>query len=189
MADSPGSAFMSGMVSHSGHVGCHLYCNMPSRRCAGNSHYYAAMNLPDNYNINGCCHPDVSDKDLKSFREGLPKKYKENLSCLLAVNTQTDFKALCLALGLTKQMIFSGLLCQLLPVPSLFTMDIMHLSVLNNPNLFIKLFTGELNVYEPDDKADWDWAIFYCRLSLWNTHSETIMQSVLFIPLSFECVP
>jgi hypothetical protein len=65
----------------------------------------------------------------------------------------------------------------------------MHLSVLNDPNLFIKLFTGKLNVYEPDDRDDWDWAIFYCRPKLWSVHSKTVPRSVLFIPLSFGCAP
>jgi hypothetical protein len=66
-----------------------------------------------------------------------------------------NYRNLHLALGLCKQTIFSGLPCQPLPVPSLFTMDIMHLSVLNDPNLFVKLFTGKLDVYEPDDREDW----------------------------------
>jgi hypothetical protein len=68
-------------------------------------------------------------------------------------------------------------------------MDIMHLSVLNDPDLFIKLFTGKLDVYEPDDRADWDWAIFYCRPALWNPHGETVPRSMQFIPSSFGCAP
>jgi hypothetical protein len=32
-------------------------------------------------------------------------------------------------------------------------MDIMHPSVLNDPNLFIKLFTGKLDLYKLDDRA------------------------------------
>ena len=188
-ADSPGSAFMSGMVGHSGRVGCRLYCDMPSRHRSGDSHYYPAMNLPENYDVDGCGHPDVSDDDLEMFREGLPEKYAQNLDCLLTANTQTDFKTLRLALGLCKQTIFSGLPCQPLPVPSLFTMDIMHLSVLNDPDLFIKLFTGKLDVYEPDDRADWDWAIFYRRPKLWTAHGETVPRSVPFIPSSFGRAP
>ena len=186
MADSPGSAFMSGMVGHSGRVGCHLYCDMPSRHRAGNGHYYPAMNWPDDYEVDGCDHPDVLDGDLERFREGLPEKYRQNIDCLLTATTQADFKTLRLALGLSKPTIFSGLLCQPLPVPSLFTMDIMHLSVLNDPNLFIKLFTGKLDVYEPDNRADWDWAIFYRRPKLWTAHGETISCLVPFIPSSFE---
>ena len=188
-ADSPGSAFMSGMVGHSGRVGCHLYCDMPSRHRTGNSHYYPAMNCPINYNVDGCSHPDVSDNDLELFREGLPEKYGQNIDCLLTVSTQADFKTLRLALGLCKQTIFNGLPCQPLPVPSLFTMDIMHLSVLNDPDLLIKLFTGKLDVYEPDNRADWDWAIFYRRPKLWTAHGETVPRSVPFIPSSFGRAP
>ena len=188
-ADSPGSAFMSGMVGHSGCVGCRLYCDMPSRHRAGNGHYYPVMNRPDDYEVDGCDHPDVSDGDLERFREGLPEKYRQNIDCLLTATTQADFKILRLALGLSKQTIFSGLLCQPLPVPSLFTMDIMHLSVLNDPDLFIKLFTGKLDVYEPDNMADWDWAIFYHRPKLWTAHGETISRSVPFIPSSFGRAP
>ena len=188
-ADSPGSAFMSGMVGHSGRVGCRLYCDMPSRHRAGDSQYYPAMNRPDNYDVEGCGHPDISDEDLESLREGLPEKYRENMTFLLAASTQTDFKTLRLALGLCKPTIFSGLPCQPLPVPSLFTMDIMHLSVLNDPDLLIKLFTGKLDVYEPDDRADWDWAIFYHKPGLWNAHGETVTRSVPFIPSSFGRAP
>ena len=188
-ADSPGSAFMSGMVGHSGRAGCRLYCDMPSRRRTGDGHYYPAMKRPDNYDVDGCCHPDISDDDLENFQTGLPRKYKQNLGLLLAAKTQSEYKSLRLALGLCKPTIFSGLPCQPLPVPSLFTMDIMHLSVLNEPDLFIKLFTGKLDVYEPDDKADWGWAVFYRKHALWSAHGETIARSVPFIPSCFGRAP
>ena len=45
---------------------------------------------------------------------------------------------------------------QPVPVPSVFAMDIMHLSVLNDPDLLLKLFTGKLDVCEPDTRDDWD---------------------------------
>ena len=188
-ADSPGNAFMSGTVSHSGHVGCCLYCEMLSRHCTNNGHYYLVMNCPLDYAVDGCCHPDISDDNLRKFQEDLPGKYKENLQCLLGASTQANYKTLCLALGICKPTIFSGLPCQPLPVLSLFTMDIMHLSVLNDPNLFIKLLTGKLDVYEPDDRADWDWAIFYHRPRLWSAHGETVPKLVPFIPSSFGRAP
>jgi hypothetical protein len=111
------------------------------------------------------------------------------MESLLAVTTKADYKLLCLALGISKQTLFSGLPCQPIPVPSLFTMDIMHLSVLNSPNIFIKLFTGKLDVYEPDDRANWDWAIFYHKPKLWSAHGKTVPRSVLFIQPSFWHVP
>ena len=73
---------------------------MPSRHRTGDSHYYLAVNCPDNYYVNGCSHPDVSDEDLEVFREGLPEKYKQNMACLLTASTQADFKTMQLALGL-----------------------------------------------------------------------------------------
>jgi Transposase family tnp2 len=188
-ADSPGSAFMSGMVGHSGRAGCRLYCDMPSRRRTGDSHYYPAMNCPDNYDVDGCSHHDISDEDLEEYREGLPGKYSKNISCLLTARTLADYRTLRLNLGLCKQTIFSGLPCQPLPVPSLFTMDIMHLSVLNDPDLFIKLFTGKLDVYEPDDRATWDWAIFYRNPTLWSAHGDTVNKSIPFIPSCFGRAP
>jgi hypothetical protein len=93
-ADSPGSAFMSGMVGHSGRVGCHLYCDMLSQHRMHDSHYYPTMNRPHNYNVDGCCHLDISDANLEQFQEGLPSKYKQNMEYLLAVRTTADYKLL-----------------------------------------------------------------------------------------------
>ena|ERR1700761_1744529 len=85
-------------------------------------------------------------RTLKSS-ERVSEKYRQKIDCLLTATTQANFKTLHLALGLSKQMIFSSLPCQPLPVLSPFTMDIMHIQVLNNSDLFIKLFTGKLNVH------------------------------------------
>ena len=89
----------------------------------------------------------------------------------------------------SKQTLFSGLPHHPLPVPNLFTMDIMHLTVLNDPDLFLKLFTGRLNVYKPDDKSTWDWAVFYKNDTLWKSHGETVVRAVPFIPSSFRRAP
>jgi hypothetical protein len=188
-ADSPGSASMSGMVRHGGKYGCRLYCEMPSRHHDGDSHYYPAMNCPDNYGVPGCCHPDVTAANLHTYQSELPRKYKENMGYLLAADTLTEYRGHCLAVGLCKQTLFSGLPHQPLAVPSIFTMDMMHLSVLNDPDLFVKLFTGKLDCYEPDDKSTWDWAVFYRNSDLWNAHGETVARAVPYIPSSFGHVP
>jgi hypothetical protein len=73
------------------------------------------------------------------------------------------------------------------PVPSVFAMDIMHLSVLNDPDLLLKLFTGKLDVCEPDNRDDWDWAVFYWKPALWSAHRESVARAVQFLPLSFGC--
>lgn len=188
-ADSPGSASMSGMVGHTGKYGCRLHCEMPSRHRDKDSHYYPAMSRPDNYSVAGCCHLDITRTDLHKYRSNLPGKYKDNIQFLLEARTQRDFEARRLAVGLCKQTLFSGLPNQPLPVLNIFTMDLMHLSVLNNPDLFIKLFTGKLDCYEPDDRSTWDWAVFYQNQALWNAHGETITMAVPYLPSSFGRAP
>ena len=188
-ADSLGGAAMSGMVGHSGKFGCRLYCNMPSRHHTGNGHYYPAMHVPHNYTVSGCDHPDILDNNLASYCSQLDQKYCRNLAYLLAANTQTEFRVRRLKVGLCKQTLFSGLPHQPLLVPNIFIIDIMHLTVLNNPDLFLKLFTGRLNVYEPDDRSTWDWAVFYKNDALWKAHGETVVRAVPFIPSSFGRAP
>src|SRR6266702_4656476 len=187
--DSLGNASMSGMVGHSGKYGCRLYCDMPSRRRRGDTHYYPVMKQPLAYDVPGCCHADITAANLHRFRCELPQKYKANLGCLLLARTQADYKTLRLEVGLCKQTLISGLPHQPVPVPSVFMMDIMHLSVLNDPDLFLKLFTGKLDVYAPDDRSTWDWAIFYQNPALWSAHGETVSMAVPFIPSSFGRAP
>lgn len=188
-ADSPGSAAMSGMVGHSGKFGCRLYCNMPSRRRKGDGHYYPVMQRPHNYNITGCSHPDVPSRDLVRYRSDLAQKYHKNLEALLAAKTQRNYEIRRRELGLCKQTLLNGLPHRPLPVPNIFTMDIMHLTVLNDPDLFTKLFLGKLDVYGPDEKSTWDWAVFYHNSALWNAHGETVDRAVPFLPSSFGRAP
>ena len=169
---------MTGMVGHSGKSGCRLYCDMPGRRRTGDGHYYPAMTQPLNYNVAGCTHPDVHAEDLTAYRSDLPRKYTQNLEYLLSATTLRDYRARRLALGLCKQTLFNGLPHQPLPVPRMFTLDIMHLTALNNPDLFLKLFAGKLDVYEPDDRSTWDCAVFYKNNTLWNAHGETVARAV-----------
>jgi hypothetical protein len=158
---------------------------MPSRCRTGDGHYYPVMTRPNDYDVAGCTHPDVCTEDLGVYRSELPRKYRQNLEYLLSATTQGDYRARRLAVGLCKQALFSGLPRQPLPVPSMFTMDIMHLTALNDPDLVLKLFTGKLDVFEPDDRSTWDWAIFYKNNALWNAHGETVARAVPYIPSSF----
>ena len=57
------------------------------------------------------------------------------------------------------------------------------------PDLFIKLFTGKINVYELDDKSTWDWVVFYKNDVLWKAHGGTVVRAVLFILSSFGRAP
>jgi hypothetical protein len=188
-ADSLGSASMSGMVGHSGRYGCRLYCDMPSRHRKGDGHYYPAMHRPHNYQIAGSSHPDITNRELGLYRINLDQKYQKNLKFLLEADTDVEFQARRLSLGLCKQTLFNGLPRKLLPVPNIFTMDIMHLTTLNDPDLLLKLFTGKLNVYAPDDRSTWDWAVFYQNTTLWNAHGETVERAVKYLPSSFGRAP
>jgi hypothetical protein len=180
-ADSPGCASMAGTVGHSGKFSCRLYCDMPGRRWQGDTHYYPVMNQPREYDVQGCCHADITTGDLHGFRCDLPRKYNENLAFLLASRNPVEYKSRRLNVGLCKQTLLSGLPRQPVPVPNIFTMDIMHLSVLNDPDLFMKLFNGKLDVYEPDNRSSWDWAIFYKNSALWSAHRETVARAVPFM--------
>jgi hypothetical protein len=188
-ADSIGSASMSGMVGHSGKFGCHLYCNIPGRCRKHDGHYYPVMQRPHNYNITGCSHPDVPSRDLVKYRSDLAQKYQNNMETLLAAKTQRNYETQRCEVGICKQTLLIGLPHRPLPVPNIFTMDIMHLTVLNDPELFTKLFLGKIEVYAPDDRSSWDWAIFYNNSTLWNAHGETVDRAVPYLPSSFGRVP
>ena len=107
-ADSPGSAAMSGLVGHSGQYGCCLYCDMPGQRRDGNSHYYPVMRTPLNYDVDGCCHLNVTCHDLDDYRVDLPRKYKQNLKFLLDAKSQAEFWTRRLEVGICKQTLFNG---------------------------------------------------------------------------------
>lgn len=74
-------------------------------------------------------------------------------------------------------------------MPSVFAPDIMHLTVLNDPDLLLKLFTGKLDICEPDRRETWDWAVFYWKPALWKAHGETVTRAVPYLPSSFGHAP
>jgi hypothetical protein len=129
-ADSPGCASMAGTVGHSGKFGCRLYCDMPGQRWQGDTHYYPVMNQPCEYNVQGCCHADITTGDLHGFCCDLPQKYNENLAFLLASRNPVEYKSRPLNVGLCKQTLLSGLPRQPVPVPNIFTMDILSSTTL-----------------------------------------------------------
>ena len=162
---------------------------MPSQHRKGDGHYYPAMHRPHNYMVSGCHHPNIHNADLGRYRSHLDQKYVRNINKLLAATTLADYRTQRLNVGLCKQTLFSGMPHQPLPVLNVFTMDIMHLTTLNDPDLFVKLFTGKINVYQPDDKSTWDWAIFYQKNTLWNAHGKSVVRVVPFLPSSFGQAP
>ena len=137
-ADSPGAASMSGFVGHSGKQGCQVYCAITGRRREGDGHYFPVMSKPDSYAMPGCSHNDVTFKALHNFRQNISTTYERNLQLLLSAQNPSQYNKYCLETGLCKPTLFSGL--NTLGVHGIFTMDLMHLFILNDPNLLLGLW-------------------------------------------------
>jgi len=89
--------------------------------------------------------------------------------------------------GLCKQTLFSALKYTL-GVPNIFMMDLMHLSVLNDPDLLLGLWRGTIKKYKPDDISTWDWAVLK-NPRVWKAHGHTVAAAAPFIPSSFGRTP
>lgn len=185
-ADSPAMAMVSGMVGHSGKYGCRLYCGLPGRRRDRDGHYYPVMLKPDDYNVTGCDHGDVSFSDLKRYRQDTSTRYYDNLWKLLRADNPTQFKDRRLETGLCKQTIFSGLRSSL-GIPNMFPLDIMHLINLNDPDLLLGLWRGTIKLYPPDKLELWDWRVLVGKI--WQAHGKTVALATPFIPSSFGRAP
>ena len=88
--------------------------------------------------------------------------------------------------GLCKPTLFSGL--TMLGIPNIFTMDLMDLSFLNDPDLLLGLWRGTIKHYPPDNISTWDWAVLKNQ-KWWRAHGMTIKAAVPFIPSSFGHAP
>ena len=185
-ADSPGAASMSGFVGHSGKQGCRVYCAITGRRRDGDPHYFPVMSKPHSYAIPGCSHDDITFKDLESFRQNTSATYERNLRVLLSARNLAQYNKYRLQTGLCKPTLFSGL--RTLGVPGIFTMDLMHLSVLNDPDLLLGLWRGTIKHYPPDDISTWDWAVLKDK-KIWRAHGDSIEAATSFIPSSFGRAP
>ena len=187
-ADGPAMANMTGMVGHSGKYGCRLYCAMPGRHRQGDPHYYPIMKKPNNYEMQGCDHGDVTLTQMKEFRQTTQLRYTTNLLKILAVHNNAQYKKERLATGLAKQTIFSGLRYTL-GIPNIFVMDVMHLIALNDPDLVIGLWhaSPQIKVYAPDSKASWEWAVLVG--TVWDAHGQTVAMAKPYLPSSFGRAP
>ena len=128
-----------GFVGHSGKQGCRVYCGITGRRRdVGDPHYYPVMLKPDSYMINGMLSRGML---LSTIYKKFPTEYqryiwKETSSILLSARTLAQYSTRYrLQTGLCKPTLFSGVTT--LGVPGIFTMDLMHLSVLNDPDLLL----------------------------------------------------
>ena len=64
-ADGPGSVYLTCLVGHSGACLCQLFCGMKGQYKPGVSHYYPALLKLNDYNVEGCNHPDLKAEDIR----------------------------------------------------------------------------------------------------------------------------
>ncbi|KIN97842.1 hypothetical protein M404DRAFT_31928 [Pisolithus tinctorius Marx 270] len=183
MADGPGLVYFNGMVGHSGCNGCCLYCGL-LRHCKGN-HYYPALLLPNNYNMEGSNHPDHSPYDIQDPGSS---EYFENLCLLVTAHNTTQYKKLHMETGITKPAILLSLnVSHMLGIPNCLTPDIMHLVALLS-DLFLSLWHGTINCTPPDHLSQWPWAVFRCS-DAWELHGTLISSATQHLPGSFNHKP
>ncbi|TFK31092.1 hypothetical protein BDQ12DRAFT_701656 [Crucibulum laeve] len=139
-ADGPGSVHFSSLVGHHGAFPCCLYCPIKGQHKPGVGHYYPALLKPNNYNIEGCDHDDISPDTIP---DGSPLEYAKNLCYLLQSRNAADYKYCQKETGISNLGIFSGLSNKhCLPIPSGFPGDSMHVPTLNLGELFVPLWHG-----------------------------------------------
>ncbi|KAF5379709.1 hypothetical protein D9615_005670 [Tricholomella constricta] len=185
-ADGPAMMNMSGLVGHSGKFGCRLYCGLPGRRREGDGHYYPLLQMPDNYHVAGCNHPDVTFAQLDEYRKNVAAHYQSQLALLMAAKNPTQYNSLRLSTGICKPTIFSGLRYSL-GILNIFVMDLMHLTGLNDPDLLLGLWRGTIKSYSPDSKDTWEWKVLVGKV--WDSHGKTIAMATPYIPSSFGRAP
>ena len=184
-ADGPGMTYLNGLVGHHGKHGCRLYCPVTGRHKPNGTHYYPALLKPNNYEVEGSDHGDISFANLPSCSE---TTYFENLRSLMSSPNETQYKKRRLETGISKPSIFLGLLPnKRLGIPSCFGSDIMHLAALNLPDLLINLWRGTLDCDRRDDRSTWDWVKLVGRT--WEEHGRKVAAATPYLPGSFDRPP
>ncbi|KAI0823245.1 hypothetical protein BC628DRAFT_1453871 [Trametes gibbosa] len=160
-ADGPGMAMFNGSVGHHGTLGCR-------RHKPGCPHYYPALLRPTGDLVPGCAHDDISLASIP-----LP-------SLLLSARTDTQYKQLRRATGLC--------LSRTLPVPFCFPLDLMHLTCLNIPELFVNLWRGTILGSTLSDPKTWDCAIL-ADPNVWLAHGLHVERARSYLPGFFDRAP
>lgn len=194
-ADGPGMQFINGLVGHSGRFGCRLYCPVKGRHKPGAGHYYPAHLKPDNYDVEGCNHDDISVRTLTvagvstSVDTDTASRYEHNLRKVQGSLNNTQYEKNRLETGIAKPSLVSGLPPHcIFGVPSCFPADIMHLVALNIPELLLGLWRGTLKCDKNDSKANWDWAVLQDS-AVWKQHGKEVAASTPYLPGSFDRPP
>ncbi|EIW62750.1 uncharacterized protein TRAVEDRAFT_34095 [Trametes versicolor FP-101664 SS1] len=180
-ADGPGMAMFEGTVGHHGNLGCRVLCGLPGRHKPGCPHYYPALLKPLGDPVPGCDHNDIS---LASIPLPSVQAYQRNLQLLLSARSEAQFKQLRKATGLCKPSIVSGL-PRALPVPTCFPLDMMHLTCLNLPDLFLSLWRGTIQGSIESDPKTWDCAVL-AGSDVWTAYGVQVKRATSYLPGFFD---
>ncbi|KAF9037969.1 hypothetical protein BJ165DRAFT_1407912 [Panaeolus papilionaceus] len=116
------------------------------------------------------------------------KKYDANIEKILRSTTQGEYEENRKDTGLSKLSLLSGLDQELmLPVPSCFSVDLMHLIFINLGELLIPLWCGTLLCEPSDNKGTWDWATL--TGDTWAEHGQLVADATKYFPSSFHRPP
>jgi hypothetical protein len=185
LADAPGMATVNGLVRHTGARGCRLFCKMLGRRKPGGTAYYPALLRPHNYNVEGCNHNHVNPS---AINLGSEAKYWEGVKSVERCKTEAKYERVRKATGISKRSIFDGLPTQnILGIPGMFPLDLMHMLCLNLVALLVELWTGNIKCDETNNKESWEWCVL--RGKAWTEHGERVEQCGSCTPGSHDCVP
>jgi hypothetical protein len=185
-ADAVGLTELDGRVGHHGAEGCRISCNMKGRHKPNSGHYFAAHLRPNYSTADDSNHPDYDF----SAPPALPcsQTYQDNIKILIDSRDQHDYERNRKLTGLSKPSILSGLVdSMMLPLPTCFTVDLMHLLFLNLGDLLISLWRGSLKCETTDSKDLWDWVVL--TGAAWTAHGKKVASATPYFPSSFHCPP
>lgn len=183
-ADGPGMAMWEGTVGHHGNLGCRVICGLPGRHKLGAPHYYPALLKPFGPPVPGCDHEDIA---LASIPTPSVALYERNLKLLLSARNEAQYKQFRKASGICKPSIVSGL-PRALPVPICFPLDLMHLTCLNIPDLFVNLWRGTIQGSLESDPKTWDCAAL-ADPDVWTAHGLYVERAKAYLPGFFDRAP
>ena len=184
-ADSIGIVQFNGLTGHRGAYGCRLYCPIKGRRKPDGKHYFPALLKPENYNVQGCNHPDI---DVRNLPPTMAADYERNLQIVLSSTTAAAYRTNRRDTGISRPSIISAIPHnRSLGVPSCFVADFMHLTSLNITDLILGLFRGTLDCDPLDNKQTWDWAVL--RGDTWTHHGKAVANATPYLPGSFDRPP
>lgn len=159
---------------------------MKGRHKPNSGHYYAAHLLPNGSLIDDNNHPDYDFRTQPKFPS--VESYKPNLEMVIASRHQTDYEHNRKLTGISKPLILSGLCPErALPVPTCFTLDLMHLLFINLGELLVPLWHGTLSCDPSDDKNTWNWATL--TGNVWLEHGRLVSHATKHFPSSFHRPP